>query len=268
MLACEIQVQTESTAFADRLRYLVQHASQDHEITDRAVYEIAYDGDDIVLREDGAVAVIEHNSEILFEALFKKIHQRALAALPNDIRIHAASGIHNGRMFVLVGNPHAGKTTLAIHLLSAGMEIIGDELVMLRDGLAVAFPRKFYPRETSFELLPDFKDAAVSLPLVYDSDGMRRLAVDPIVFGHSWKIARLPIGNIFYLDPNFGSPTTIKRCTKIDMVRLVMEQCGPPPSRRANWIGDLCAVVNGASTRILELGDLDSALAIIRQELA
>jgi len=267
ILACEIQVQTDSAAFSDRLRYVVQHASQNHEITDRAVYEIAQNGDDVVLREDGVIAATEQNSEILFEALFKKIHQRAFAALPDDVRIHAASGIHNGRMFLLVGNPHSGKSTLAIHLLGAGMEMVGDELVMLRDGLAAAFPRKFYLREASVDLLPALKEAAPSLPRVYDSAGMRRMAVDPTVFGRPWHIARLPVGAIFYLDPDFGSRTKSKRSSKIDMVRLVMEQSSPPRSGRNNWIGDLCAMVNGASTHVLAVGELDSALAVIHHTL-
>jgi hypothetical protein len=267
ILACEIQIRTESTAFADRLRYVVQHASQDHEITDRVAYEIAHDGDEIILRENDTAVAVERSGEILFEELFKRIHQRAFAALPDDIRIHAASGIHNDRMFLLVGNPHSGKTTLAIHLLAAGMRIVGDELVMLRDGLAVAFPRKFYPREISFDLLPSLKTIAPSLPLVFGGDGIRRMAIDPIVLGRPWRIARLPVGAIFYLDPDFGSRTKATRSPKIDMVRLVMEQCAPPRSGRGSWIADLCAMVNGASTQMLEVGDLDSALALIRDTL-
>jgi hypothetical protein len=267
ILACEIQIRTESAAFADRLRYVVQHASQDHEITDRVAYEIAHDGDEIILRENDTAVAVERSGEILFEELFKRIHQRAFAALPDDIRIHAASGIHNDRMFLLVGNPYAGKTTLAIHLLAAGMRIVGDELVMLRNGLAVAFPRKFYPREISFDLLPSLKSIAPSLPLVFGGDGIRRMAIDPIALGRPWHIARLPVGAIFYLDPDFGSRTKATRSPKIDMVRLVMEQCAPPRSGRGSWIGDLCAMVNGASTQMLEVGDLDSALTLICDSL-
>jgi hypothetical protein len=257
----------ESAAFADRLRYVVQHATQDHEITDWVAYELTRDGGEIVLRENGALVESEQSTDILFELFFKRIHQRAIAALPDDIRIHAASGIHNDRMFLLVGDPHSGKTTLALHLLGAGMHMVGDELVMLRDGLAVAFPRKFYPRENSFDLLPDLRShAPAALPLVYGGDGMRRMAVDPTVFGRPWHIARLPVSAIFYLDPDFGSQTTARRSTKIDMVRLVMEQCAQPRSGRA-WIGDLCGMVNAASTHVLSVGELDSALAVIRDRL-
>jgi hypothetical protein len=234
-------------------------------VTDRVLYEIAHEGDDIVLREGGIAVAVERNGEIMFDTLFKMVQQRAFAALPDDIRIHAASGIHEGRTFLLVGNPHAGKTTLAIRLLEAGMDVVGDELVMLRNGQAAAYPRKFYLRESSFDLLPRIRSVAPTLPLVVDSNGMRRIAIDPPALGHRWRIARLPVGGIFYLDPHFGMPTKAVRSTKIDMVRLVMEQCTPPPSGRRGWIGDLCAAINNATTQILAVGDLDSAAEAIRK---
>jgi hypothetical protein len=267
ILACEIRIETESREIAERLRYMVQHASQDHEITDRVVYEIAQGGDDLLLRENGAVVATERSSQIIFEILFKRVHHRSFAALPEDIRIHAASGVHAGRMFLLVGNQHAGKTTLAIALLASGMQIVGDELVVLRNGLAAAYPRKFYPREVSFDLMPRLKDIAQSLPRVFLVDGPR-MAVDPFTFNSPWHIARHPIGAIFYLDPNFGSRTKASPCSKIDMTRLVMEQCAPPGSGRRDWIGDLCATVNNASAHLLALGDLDSAVTVVHDCLA
>jgi hypothetical protein len=267
ILACEIRIETESLEVAERLRYMVQHASQDHEVTDRVVYEIAQGGDDWLLRENGAVVATERSSQIIFEILFKRVHQRSFAALPDDIRIHAASGVHNGGMFLLVGNHHAGKTTLAIALLASGMRIVGDELVVLRNGVAAAYPRKFYPREASFDLIPRLKDVTHTLPRVFLADGPR-MAVDPLTFNSPWHIARQPITAIFYLDPNFGSRTRASPCPKIDMTRLVMEQCAPPGSGRRDWIGDLCAMVNGASAHMLALGDLDSAVTVVRACLA
>jgi hypothetical protein len=263
ILACEIRVETESQAIADRLRYMVQHATQDHEITDRVVYEIAALGDEMLLREGGAVVASERSSDVIFETLFKRVHQRSFAALPEHFRIHAASGVHHGRMFLLVGNAHAGKTTLALALLAGGMQILGDELVVVRDGLAATYPRKFYPREMSLEFLPELKQIAASLPRVYLIGGPR-LAVDPLTFNSPWHIASHPVGEIFYLDPNFGTRTRVSACSKIDMVRLVMEQCVPPASGRSGWVGDLCAMVNGANAHMLALGELNSAVTVVR----
>lgn len=266
-LACTVEIRTDFAAFAHRLRYLAQHADQDHVVTDHGNYEIVREGESYVVREDGAVIFAERSGEMAFEVLFRRIHGRAFAALPHDIRIHAASGIDQGRMFLLVGNPLSGKTTLALHLLLEGIEMVGDELVLLRDGLAVAFPRKFYPRESSLALLPEIKLAGSDLPFVIDTHGGRRIAIDPAELGRPWRIARAPVKAVYYLDPDFSRKTRLYPCTKLDMVRLVMEQCTPPPSRRTGWIADLCAMVNGAAVRMIAVGDFASVAIDIRDSL-
>jgi hypothetical protein len=262
-----VEIRTALAGFAHSLRYLAQHAEQDHVVTDHVKYEVVREGESYIVREDGAVILAERSGEIAFEALFRRIHERAFAALPDDIRIHAASGIDQDRMFLLVGNPLSGKTTLSLHLLREGIEMVGDELVLLRDGLAVAFPRKFYPRESSLALLPDVNLSGSDLPIVFDAHGGKRIAIDPAELGRPWRIARAPVKAVFYLDPDFSRKTRLYPCSKVDMVRLVMEQCAPPLSQRMGWIADLCAMVNGASARMIAVGDFASIVFDIRDVL-
>lgn len=217
------------------------------------------------MRENGALVFVDPSGEAAFEALFERIQRRAFAALPDDIRIHAASGVIDGQMFLLVGPPLSGKTTIALHLLVNGTEMVGDELVLFRGGLAAAFPRKFYPRESSFRLLPAVHRVAADLPLVIDGRGGKRMAIDPKNLGHPWRIARMPIKAVFYLDPEFSGKSRIYPCAKVDMVRHVMGQCSPPLSQRKGWIGDLCTLINDATVHILTVGDLDSAALVIRE---
>ena len=262
-----MEIRTELAEFARRLRLFTQHADQDHVVTDHADFDVAREGENYILREDGAVTFAGRAVETALSALFERMHARAFAALPDDIRIHAASGIDRGRMFLLVGNPWSGKTTLALHLLLEGMEMVGDELVLLRNGLAVAFPRKFYPRESSLALFPVLRLAASDLPFVADPHGEKRIAIDPAGLGRPWKIARAPVTAVFYLDPDFSRKTKLYPCTKVEMVRLVMEQCTPPLSRRKGWIADLCAMINGAAARMIAVGDFSSIAVDIRDSL-
>lgn len=267
LLACTVEIRTELPEFADRLRYITQHAYQDHVVTDHADFDVARDGENYILREDGAVTFAGRAVELVLVALFERMHARAFAALSDDIRIHAASGMDQGRMFLLVGNPSSGKTTLALHLLLEGIEMLGDELVLLRNGLAVTFPRKFYPRESSFALLPRLRVAGTDLPCVFDADGAKRIAIDPDALGRRWHIARAPIKAVFYLDPDFSRKTRLYPCTKVEMVRLVMEQCTPPISRRKGWVADLCSMINGAAVRMIAVGNLSSAAVDILNNL-
>jgi hypothetical protein len=98
-LACTVEIRTDLAGFARSLRYLAQHADQDHVVTDHANYDVVREGENYVVREDGAVIFAEESGEMAFEALFRRIHGRAFGALPDDIRIHTASGIDQGRMF-------------------------------------------------------------------------------------------------------------------------------------------------------------------------
>jgi hypothetical protein len=263
-LGCRVDIRTDVESFAQRLPYLAQQAEQEYPVRHQVAFDITCEEGAYVIREDGDAVAGNMTAETAFETLFRRVHERAFATVPDDIRIHAASGTHDGGMFLFVGSPMAGKTTLALYLLREGMDLMGDELVLMRNGRAVTFPRKFYPREGSFDLLPPADYGG--LPRVYDTDGATRVAVDPTTFGRPWRIRPLPVKAIFYLEPEFGGLSSCRPCTKVDMVRLVTEQCLPPKSNKG-WIGDLCAMVNNATTIRLAVGDLRSASIAVRRAL-
>lgn len=203
-----------------------------------------------------------------FETLFARLHDRAIANLPDHLRIHAASGVGADGLFLLVGNKHAGKSTLAIHLLLEGYTILGDELVLLRNGEGVTFPRRFYLRPGSIALLPSLAAPARNAPFVNAPIEGRLTAIDPLVLGRRWRIAPARVATIIYLEPNHGGQSSVTRCGKVEMVQRVLPQCTPPVSKRSDWVADLCATINRANTVVLTLGTLASASAVLRTVLS
>jgi hypothetical protein len=148
-----------------------------------------------------------------------------------------------------------------------GVDVTGDGLVLLRDGEALAFPRKFHAREDSLALLPrprllDRFEGCISNP----QEG-RIVPLDPLEFGKPWRIAPVSVKTIFYIEPNHGARTTVRRCGKVEMIRRVLPHCAPPMSSRRDWLGELCATVDRAETFLIELGDLQSALTATLQVL-
>lgn len=184
----------------------------------------------------------------------------------DHIRIHAASGFGPEGMVLLVGEKEAGKTTTAMHLLLEGFDMVGDELVLLRDGEAVTFPRPFYVRDTALKMLPRFAghDAA---PFVRTTDGGRLVAADLQQFGARWRIRPAPIGAIFFLEPNHGGATSFTPCGKLEMVQRMLSQTSPPPSGRAGWMRDFCGAINQADTIVARMGDLQEATRLFRRFL-
>lgn len=167
---------------------------------------------------------------------------------------------------LLVGEKEAGKTTTAMHLLLEGFDMVGDELVLLRDGEAVTFPRPFYVRDTALKMLPRFAghDAA---PFVRTTDGGRLVAADLQQFGARWRIRPAPIGAIFFLEPNHGGATSFTPCGKLEMVQRMLSQTSPPPSGRAGWMRDFCSAINQADTIVARMGDLQEATRLFRRFL-
>jgi len=206
----------------------------------------------------------EFSLPVAFSALFARLHDHALRHFSDHIRIHAASGFAPDGLVLLVGEKQAGKTTTAMHLLLEGFEIVGDELVLLRHGEAVTFPRPFYLRHGALELLPNFADASTA-PFVNSEITGRLIAVDPRKLGRRWRIRPAPVRAIVLLEPNHGGTSSFKACSKVEMVQRVLPQASPPPSGREDWVSDFCSTINQAETVIARMGDLHSATALFRR---
>lgn len=268
ILACGFEIRTDSDELAESLTYLVQQAEQDYPVRERHRFAVLRDEGRYVIVENGAETGFELASAAAFDTLFKRVHVIAFEALPDHLRLHAASGFLGGRFFVLAGEKYAGKSTLALSLLQAGVDMVGDELVMLNREEAVSFPRKMYVREDSLELVPAFREVARGLPFVSNAVEPRMVAFDPLDVGRPWRIRPAPIGAIVFLDAVHSGRSRLVPCGKLDMVKRIMTQCTPPISGAPGWVGVLTSAVDRADTFTLELGDLDSAVVDLRRGLA
>ena len=249
-----------------RLRYIGHRARQDFPLAERHWAHLHVEGPHCTLSDDSGEPSAQESDDAILGTLYQRMHRTALAALPDHIRIHAASGMTEDGLFMLVGPKRAGKTTLILHLLSRGVEVLGDELVLLNSGNAVTFPRRFFVREGSLKLLPDVAALRDSAPFVRNPEEGRMIAVDPQHLGQDWSIRPARLAHVLYIEPAHDRPQTeILPCAKIDMIRRVMVESTSPQSGRHNWIADLSASIDGARTSIVRLGGLENGGdAIIR----
>lgn len=268
VLACAFEIRTDSDELAESLKYLVQQAEQAYPVRERHAFAVLRDDARYVIVENGAESGFELASAAAFDTLFKRVHAIAFEALPDHIRLHAASGFLGDRFFVVAGEKYAGKSTLALALLQAGVDMVGDELVMLCRDEAVSFPRKMYVREDSVTLVPEFRDVARGLPFVSNPAEPRMVAFDPLVVGRPWRIRPAPIAAMVFLDPVHSGRSRLVPCGKLDMVRRIMTQCTPPISGGPGWVGALTSAVDRARTFTLELGDLETAVVDLRRAVA
>jgi hypothetical protein len=267
LLSCAFDIRTNSHDLFNRLSSVTQRAEQDVPVRQCCTVTVTWTGEEFRIRGDGIEDDFEFTATLAVETLYQRLHGRAIAALPDHIRINAASGLHAGGSFLITGPPRAGKTTLAISLMLAGVDITGDAVALLRDGEAIAFPRKFLAREASIGQVPALRGSDRFAASIGNPQEHRVVALDPLEFDKPWRITPAPVSAIFCIEPNHGARSTVLRSGKVEMMQRLLPYCASPLSGRRDWLGDLCATVDRAETFVIALGDLDSAVAATKEVL-
>jgi len=214
------------------------------------------------IEEDGAERAVKPTPEAAAVALGRRIHELALAALPEFTKIHAGCASWRGRQLLAVGPPRSGKTTLMARLLYEGFAVSGDELALVRAGQALAYPRRFGVRPQTLSLVPQMAFLAGKTP-----SGSEAVVVDPAELGFDWTIAPAPVDAVFFLEPNHGGRTHLRPCPQYLMAQRIMSQSTPPDAGRRAWIRDVCGILNPARCYTLRVGDLDVAVGALKEGL-
>ncbi len=263
LLSSEIRIATNCQRIDDSLRYIVHNARHDLPIDHTFVYAVEeHDGRYSVLEQGTVVAEYMHANAVLVD-LFERIQKRTHEAMGDWVRIHAGCGSGIGKRFLVVGEKYAGKSTLMARILFSDLDAYCDDSVLLRDGVIIPVPRKFYVREGSLQFLPQLAAIAPQLPFVYSAADGRVVAFDPNDAGCEWCIRPAPVDTIFWLVPNHGRPAHLEPCAKYRMVEYIMSQCNPPSRGNGNWVGDICAMVDRAETYNLHVGELEQSLRAV-----
>jgi hypothetical protein len=267
LLSSEFTISTNSEEVRDLLRQMTPRAAQSAAIFHRQVFIAERIGNEFRIGTGADDGDFELTAYYAADNLLKRMYRAALAGLPEHVRLRAAIGRHADRTFLIVGPKRSGKTTLGLSLLFEGIEISGDDLVLLHDGEATAFPWRFVVNEASVPFLPRLKESLVGTPRQGSADRDWHFAVDPIDFGMPWEISPAAISAIFYLEPNYGARTTIIEAGKLDMAKRVLPQSSAPISGRKGWVSEITSGVDRAQTFIVRLGDLASATIAIKRLL-
>jgi len=269
ILATQFRITSNIPELIERLAYVTQRAEQDLPVLEHCEISVRReDGEYRISGGDGKKDEFELSLSTAFEAMFGRLHDLAMRHFADHIRIHAASGFGRNGMVLLVGEKWSGKTTTAVHLLLEGFEIVGDELVLLRHGQAVTFPRPFYLRHSAIDLLPKLGGITNGAPFVHSEATGKLIAIDPIKLGRHWRIRSAPVRTVVFLEPNHGGTSSMSVCSKVEMVRRVLGQSSAPSSGRTDWVADFCSTMNQADTVIARMGDLASATDLFRRLLS
>lgn len=211
------------------------------------------------IRHGGRLCFQHFDPDAVIVELEALVTHLAAESMEGWLRLHAGCALIDGRRALFTGDKSSGKTTFLLHQLLTGGNVLCDENVMVKKGRLLPLPRKFHLRDGSFSLLPGLEKMKGRFrSYTYQEIGTFRF-LDPGDIGRDWKTGEGSAAAVFFIEPNFGGPSSVEGMGKIDMVRHLLFQTVNLGEKPGAHIGELTSFVGAIEAYRLRLGDLDGA---------
>lgn len=217
-------------------------------------YEVTRRDGRYEIHRDGDALDIEFEPGQVLRRLYRDVQAEALSAWPGASVLRAVSGSCCGEHFLLVGEHGADRSDVAVRLLSLGVAIEGDDLVLVSGGVAHAYPRPLRVRDPAW--FPPHTPPIETVPFLTSSGGRGIWALDLARAGFEWRITPRAPDLLIELETNYGGQSRVSELAARDTTRVLMEsshRMGSP----VQAIRDLAFLANGARGLRLRLGAMD-----------
>ncbi|HEU5277044.1 MAG TPA: hypothetical protein VFU97_25525 [Xanthobacteraceae bacterium] len=179
-----------------------------------------------------------------------------------QLALHAAVLERKGRAVLIVGPPGAGKTTLCLALVAAGMTFAGDDIVLLRaGGLAQGVPFPAAVKSGSWKFERCFARTLDKAPIHRRGDGQEVKYLRP----RAVASGSYPIRAVILLDRrNQAAEPSLDPLHPVDALRAIIAGAFTP-SQALDGAGfsSLVDGLTGADCYMLSYGDPKTAAAAI-----
>ena len=214
-----------------------------------AFYRLKIPGD--ALYEGTLTHIVHRLHRYLFRLTFEEAGRCPL--------LHAASIVIDGKRVLLSADKGSGKSTLALRLLGDGVQVEGDENVVVFGSEIIARPRTLRIKQASLALLPEFRDRVLAAPSLTDWNDTRIYSVSPVTADNIWEIRQGPVFAIVFLTANFGGRSVARPISVDEATRRALEQSFLPDQDKARSASRLRALVRSACCYEMSLGDWENA---------
>jgi hypothetical protein len=213
--------------------------------------------------EQGAGTKEVLDARTVMEFLHMRLFACSIDDRPQAAVMHAACLRRDGRRLLLAGTKGAGKSTLALRLISVGYAIEGDEHVFIDGAGIVARPRACRVKEAALPHLADMADVIAAAPFYRDNANDRIFNVDPRSLGSSWRIAAGEVDHVIALRPNHGGYSSIRPLQPSALVQFLMSETGWRETGRGASVAAVAALAGRTKGFDLSLGDHATAVRCI-----
>jgi len=155
---CHIQVSAECReAYSVLDRYVWPNLPRASSVQDAPDIAIRIENSSAPFRLliDNAFAAFSDEAIGLVPSIVNAIDEAVIQRLTTLRAVHAGAVLWKGRVLLLPGGTHAGKSSLVAELLRRGAEYFSDEYALIdNEGRAHAYPRPLMIRNGSIEQVP------------------------------------------------------------------------------------------------------------------
>ncbi|RPF70576.1 hypothetical protein [Aurantiacibacter spongiae] len=181
----------------------------------------------------------------LLPAAFRFRVVEAVLATSSSIALHCASLIMGNTLVLLLGEPGAGKSTLAMCAARREMRLAGDDIALIDTAQGVIRPLPLPPtlKEGSWDRFGDDAGPAIAMHRTTRQDGV--------------EVGYLPL-------PGYSAPPEIERCVFVAIQRRHEGAAALRAGRKQDFLRRLCADSRSSSGRA-SVEDMDAMIALLQK---
>ncbi len=203
--------------------------------------------------------------DVMLDAAHSIVRNVLLGDIGSGVLLHGASLRVGGSNVVLIGDKATGKTTLSLKALASGIQVYGDEHVLISGPQLNTRPRTLRVKEGSIHVVTEMAAAIQQCPFLINWDGSKIYSMAPETSDVTWQLAPYSVDHFICLKPNHDGSSDLEQSSSDETFQMAMTQCFLPDEGRGQSLAALHTTIGTAKCWNMRLGNLDQAIGMLQQ---